>query len=422
MKTRPQILFLFRKDARHAERVGTIVCRITVRGISTSFSTGIRTMHEDWSLDAHRLRGRSVEAKRANEALTKLEDRLNDIAADLDRQDKIFTAKRLHQLYQKQGCSVSLLQLFVQFLGEKKTLVGVEVCGRTVSNHGTRHKNLSAFLEAHNLSDLRPEEFTHNLADKMLYWLIGVKQMGRNTALKNLQNISQVLSWGVRRDLLDKNPMALYSYKLSAPKDLVYLSLEEVEKLTAYPLVSAPLQRVRDSFIFQCWTGLAYADLAALNVAKQAEQLPDGRRLLRVRRQKSTLQKGYECVIPLLPEAERILALYKDNLPVPTNQVYNRFLKEIGAVVGLSQEQMNSHIGRKTAGVMMLNAGIRMEVVSKFLGHSSVKMTETVYAKILDKTLVAEFDRVFSPQPPPVLEEPTQESKVVTMWKGGQAA
>lgn len=420
MKTRPQILFLFRKDARHVERPGSIVCRITVNGKATTFSTGIRALREEWNSEAHRLKGRTAETKRENDSLTKLEDRLNDIAADLDRQDKVFTAKRLQQIYQRQGCSVSLLQLFAQFLAEKQTLINVEVCSRTVSTYRTRQKNLTDFLQAHSLSDLRPEEFTHNLADKLLYWLISTK-MERNTAFKNLQNISQVLSWGVRRGLLDNNPMALYRYKLSGPKDIIYLTVEEVEKLAAYPLMSAPLQRVRDCFIFQCWSGLAYADLAALDLAKQAERLPDGRRLLRVRRQKSTLQKGYECVIPLLPEAERILALYKDNLPVPTNQVYNRFLKEIGAVVGLSQEQMNSHIGRKTAGVMMLNAGIRMEVVSKFLGHSSVKMTETVYAKILDKTLVAEFDRVFA-SAALTPTRPNHSGRVVPMWQEGQAA
>ncbi|HEX8349569.1 MAG TPA: hypothetical protein VF598_06395, partial [Hymenobacter sp.] len=38
-------------------------------------------------------------------------------------------------------------------------------------------------------------------------------------------------------------------------------------------------------------------------------------------------------------------------------------------------------------------------IVSKVLGHSSVTMTETVYAKILDKTVVQAFERVFGTAP-----------------------
>jgi site-specific recombinase XerD len=40
----------------------------------------------------------------------------------------------------------------------------------------------------------------------------------------------------------------------------------------------------------------------------------------------------------------------------------------------------------------MLNNGAPIEVVSKVLGHASVKQTEQVYAKILNKTVERAFD------------------------------
>lgn len=330
MRIRPIITFFFVKNRRltpgekTAATVGFLHCRITVLGKDKEFATGITLAYGEWSAEAQRLRGKSVAVKQANEGLTKLADRLNDLAADLDRQGKPVTASRLHQLYQKNGCTTGLLPLFADFLKEQESLVGVEISKATLGQHRARYGNLVDFLTAHDLTDLRPEEFTHNLADKMLYWLLTAQGFARNTALKNLQNISQVLRWGVRRELLDRNPMDLYRYKLAEAKPLVYLTEEEVQALARLPLASKQLERVRDAFVLQCYTGLAYADLAALDMAKQAETLPDGRRMLRVRRQKSTLTHGYECVIPLRPEAERVLALYADKLPVCVNQLYNR--------------------------------------------------------------------------------------------------
>ncbi|OGX80840.1 hypothetical protein BEN47_06170 [Hymenobacter lapidarius] len=367
-------------------------------------ATGIETTYGDWDGAASRVLGRTPAARTANESLVKMRDRLTDIVADLDRQNKPITAKRVQRVYLTNGAMLNMIELFQQFLAEQQGLVGVEISPATATAHKVRFGNICAFLQAHKLTELRPEEFTINMADKLLYWLMKAKGHKRNTALKNLQNVSQVLTWGVRREHLDKNPMVLYQYKLTAPGEIKYLTVGEIGILRATCLPDY-LARVRDCFLFQCWTGLAYADLYALNVARDAEYQTDAqgnlRRLLRVRRQKSTMHHGYECVIPLLPEAERLLSQYKGELPVPANAVYNRYLKEIGAVCGFSADKMTTHVGRKTAGVMMLNLGIRMEVVSKFLGHSSVKMTEKVYAKILDTTLVNEFDRVFSVTPLP---------------------
>lgn len=55
---------------------------------------------------------------------------------------------------------------------------------------------------------------------------------------------------------------------------------------------------------------------------------------------------------------------------------------------------ITSHDGRRSCGYVLLNAGVPIEVVSRVLGHQSVKMTESAYAKVLNKTLVAAFAKV----------------------------
>jgi cell division protein FtsW len=61
-------------------------------------------------------------------------------------------------------------------------------------------------------------------------------------------------------------------------------------------------------------------------------------------------------------------------------------LKEIGKICGISK-RLTSHLARHTAATLMLNAGISMEVVSKILGHSNLRMTAH-YAKLMDKTIL----------------------------------
>lgn len=409
MKTRVNICFIARKKRGHlgAQKQPTtpihILCRVKVLGRAeeSEWHTGLETTYGNWEAcnGMGRVVGRTAADRHINTQLTKLRDQLNDIHADLERQGLVVRAQTIARLYKTNGCTLTMQELFAAFIEERKELVGIEIGAASVKIAASRQGSLRSFLEAKKLTEIRPEEFTHNMGDKFMLW--SQKECGhkRNYANKMLQTIIQVLRWGVRREYLVKNPMELYSFKMAETAEIKYLTVGEISTLRAAVLPDK-LARVRDCFVFQCWTGLAYADLAALDVTKDAEYRTDAsgtlRRLLRVRRQKSTMHHGYECVIPLLPEAERILSQYEDELPVPSNQVYNRFLKEIAEACDLPADKMTSHVGRKTAGVLMLNMGIRMEVVSKFLGHSSVKMTEKVYAKILDTTLTSEFDRVFS--------------------------
>jgi integrase/recombinase XerD len=420
MKTKVEILFWARKlrgeDASQPTHRIALVCRLTVNGKQVNKHTHLNTTKDNWDSGKGfgRVKGDTEADRHINRQLTKMRDELNDIHADLERRGKPVTAQAIFRAYLGSGLAVNLEQLFTRFLAEQAGLVGIGISKNTLEAHGVRYGNLCRFLEANKLTDLHPEEFTHNMGDKLVQWLMSERKHSRNVALKNLQNVSQVLTWGVRREILDKNPLALYRYKMQEPNELVFLSTTDLDNLATVPLASKALGRVRDAFLVQCWTGLAYADLEALDIAKQVEVLPDGRRLLRGRRKKSTITKGFEYTVPLLPEVERVLTKYGDDLPVPSNQVYNRMLKQVGEFAGIAACKMNSHIGRKTAGVILLNAGIRMEVVSKVLGHSSVKMTEKAYAKILDKTVLDEFSRVFTPAPP--TPEPAKVGKVLQMW------
>lgn len=458
MKTRVGIMFWHRINRTNASGEAPLSCRLTVRGKRAEITTGIRVAPQDWDGKSRRVQksAGAEAAKRANSYLLQMENELEDIVADLDRQGKPITAQGLAQRYHKGNSpNLSVLEIFKAFLTERKSLIGIEIAEKTIVGNQTKYNRLEEFLAAQRLTALLPEEMTHNMADKLLYWLLKERGFKRGSANKVVQTLFQVLRWGVRREYLDKNPLDLYKFKSQAKNKIKFLTEGELQALSCLELVDNSLGIVRDCFVLQCWTGLAYADLAALDVRRDAEYHTDKggnvRRVLRITRAKSTMQKGYECVIPLLPEAERLLAHYGDTLPVLTNQAYNRQLKDLGELCGIEVDKMTTHVGRKTAGTLLLNRGIPLPVVSKFLGHANTLITQKLYAELLDTTVVDAFAAVFgdaaapplprpyelpSPQPEPVAfrparrvraakplpESPGQGGLVVPLWKGAQAA
>lgn len=303
--------------------------------------------------------------------------------------------QRDRERIEREKAGKSMVALYEAFIAERGGLIGVEISAATDLSHKTRYNRLVEFLEAHNAPGMRPESFTLNQADKLMHWLLKERNFKRSSANKIVGGVAQVLGWGVRREIIAKNPLEHYEYKHQAAQPIKFLTVGELDIVSSAELPTNTLSLIRDCFVFQCWTGVAYADLKALNVARDAEYHIDKagnrRRVLRITRAKSTLYKGYECVIPLLPEAERLLAHYEDELPVMCNAYYNRGLKEIGQLCGIKAEKMTTHVGRKTAGTLFLNMGVALPVVSKILGHANVLITQKLYAELLDTTVIDAF-------------------------------
>lgn len=165
------------------------------------------------------------------------------------------------------------------------------------------------------------------------------------------------------------------------------LEPEEFERLRTAKMPDDRLERVRDLFVFHCYLCQGYKDLRAFD-AKKIKEI-DGKKVYPGKRGKT----GVDFTVPLLSPALAILDKYHGKLPILSNVKYNKYVKEVAAIVGLP-EAMTTHWARHTGGTLLLNAGVSMGIVSKVLGHRSIKMTERIYAKWLPKTIVNEVNKV----------------------------
>jgi integrase len=159
------------------------------------------------------------------------------------------------------------------------------------------------------------------------------------------------------------------------------LTLKEFQQLKNAIMPTDRLERIRDLFVFQTYTCLRYSDLEKFDTENitMIESIPTYKFLQR-KTKKPT-------VIPLLQPALDILDKYKGHLPIISNVKYNEYLKVVAQAAHLDY-RLSTHWARHTGATILLNEGVDMKIVSRICGHSSTRITEQIYAKLLDETVI----------------------------------
>jgi site-specific recombinase XerD len=203
------------------------------------------------------------------------------------------------------------------------------------------------------------------------------------TLYKRHSALHRYIREAINRGLCVYDPYAQFKTHKGKGKDPVFLLENEIQKIIDYVPVNDKLSHVKDLFLFQIFTGMAYIDMAHFDKSYISEL--DGYKVIR-----SSRQKTDESFISLfLPEAERIADKYDYRLPVMSNQRYNDYLKLLAAGAGINKN-LTSHAGRHTYATYLLNKGIPIETVSRAMGHSNIKMTQH-YARLLGKKVVSDM-------------------------------
>src|SRR5690606_22010734 len=116
---------------------------------------------------------------------------------------------------------------------------------------------------------------------------------------------------------------------------VIVLSEREIDQLRDFDLEDQRLIKVRDVFLFGCFTGMRYGDIKAL---QKTDVFENDLRFL-IQKKGNTTNHS----IPILPETRRILEKYKDYpgtqaLPCMSNQKMNKYLKDLMMEVGIDEE------------------------------------------------------------------------------------
>ena len=235
-----------------------------------------------------------------------------------------------------------------------------------------------------NHGDILLVDITPTMIEQFYIYLNGL--MAKNTAIHKMKIIKKILKIAIEEGYIRAMP-----FKIKLAKDTLQytpLSLDELRTIRSRQFATGRMAQVRDVFIFACYSGLAFTDLK--NLTKE-DILTDeaGKEWIVKPRHKTKIISH----IPLLPIAKEILEKYDYKLPVLTNQKYNSYLKELADVCGINKN-LHSHLARHTFATILLNSGVDMVSVSKILGHSNSRITESTYAQMMPETIMKRVSEV----------------------------
>lgn len=158
-----------------------------------------------------------------------------------------------------------------------------------------------------------------------------------------------------------------------------YLTREELTAFLKVKLSSERLEKVRDVFVFSCFTGLVYGDLKKLRT-EQLMTLPSGSHYLQI----YVPMTRFPRTIPLLDIPYKIIEKYKGQqedgglFPIFPLPVMNIRLREIASVCGINKPITTFSARRTFATTIVSENGIPLETAAKMLGHSLLKSTLSV--------------------------------------------
>lgn len=361
-----------------------IYCRMRVNGIQAGdIATGVSCLHSEWDNKTQKIKGYSDRVREQNQKLEKFRTDLDSIYNDLRRQDKPVTAEIIKQLYinKLNPTPTTLLVFFDKYIKEFKTS---RIKKSSLGIWKGRYRKVKHYIETElKRKDVDLAEVTPKFLQRLDSYLVGKAGFCHNYSSYIIQSIRAVLDFAVIEEALQYNATTSLRLEYDKKKPITYLTMAQVETLLKMEF-QEELQQVVDCFLVQCFTGMAYNELIAFDKDRHLRNDESGIAWIIINRGKS----NELCQIPLLHQAKSILTKHNYKLPQIRNDKMNALIKEAAKMAGIVRyQEITTHVGRKTCGCYLLNNGIRMEVVSRILGHKSIRTTETIYAELLTSSV-----------------------------------
>lgn len=389
MNTTLKVLFLLRTPKNYSGGVVPVYMRITVDGQRFEVATQREVDPLKWDGKSGRVvRSKNESTRALNAFFDLLQTRVYEAQSKLLGNGELITAENIRKiLLHKQETTKTLLHVYKQHIDEIKVLVGKEYAEGTLRRFKSTLAALEAYLKHSGKSDILLRDLNHPFITGYEFFLKSVRNIEHNTAMGTIKKLKKIVRICVANDWIDKDPFMNYKVKIRQT-NRPFLLQDELDRIVNLRTLTDRLSRVRDIFVFSCYTGLSYADVQKLNLHDIVHG-DDGETWIHTTRIKTDTATR----VPLLPQAIKIIDAYKNHpqcvnkgklLPVMSNQKMNEYLKEISERCDINKK-MTFHTARHTfATTVTLTNGVPIETVSKMLGHKDLKTTQQ-YAKIIDQ-------------------------------------
>ena len=345
-----RILFYLKRTKTLNNGKFTIFMRITVDGERAEISTHQSVKSHLWNQGKATTKGVSDSSKQINDYVEHLKLKVYQYKKELESNDQEVTARTLGDLLQeKNQRRKGLVELFLEHNKKCRELVGKDIAPATLTRYETTLMHIKSFIHAkYQQQEMQLQSINHEFIKNFEHYLKKIRNCSHNTTVKYIRNLRKIIHIALSNDCIKLDPFRniRYSHK---EVNRAYLTNSELKLLINKDFSIERLRRVKDIFIFCCFTGLAFSDVKSLT----RENITIGinnQRWLRTKRKKT----GNPSEIPLLQVPIAIIKKYENDpicvleqklLPVGSNQKMNAYLKEIADLCNIKKNLL-THTAR----------------------------------------------------------------------------
>ncbi len=344
------VLFFLKKNKIKANGEAPISMRITVDKRFCEMFIRRSTLVENWDQTKGKLKTKDKLSTEINMYIDTVRAKVQNIHRQLEADNLEISAKEICNRF----CGVeekqkTLIEVFEEHNKEIKQLEGKGYAQKTIVRFEGTVRYLQEFLKKeYKKLDINLKDIDLPFIQKFDIFLKTEKNCAQNTAITRLKQVKKIMCIAYSNDWIQKDPFTTYRFKFEET-NVEFLTQEELNSIIQKEFTVERLSTVKDIFLFQCFTGLAFSDIEQLKFEHLVKD-NNGSLWIRKNRQKTNNM----CNIPLITVAKVLIDKYADHptcikngvlFPVPSNQRMNSYLKEIADVCGITKK-LSTHVAR----------------------------------------------------------------------------
>ncbi len=399
MRTLSTFSILFWVYSQRAKNnLAIVYARITLNGRKLNISLKRKVDVSLWDSKKQRVSGKNPKCKELNQFLDQEQSKLFQCYQELRMEGKVLSPETIKSRYFGNPEHLFSLEDIFEYHNNNMTS---KLKHNTSRLYITSQNYIRKFVKKeYGRKDLYMKELDYSFIIKFENFLRVVrprhyrKKLQHNAVMKHIQRLRKMVTLAFHLEWIDRDPFVKFkSYLIQ--KERGFLTIEELEKMENVILEIPRLKKVRDLFIFSCYTGISYADLMLLTPQNLVIGM-DKKIWIVTKREKN----GNQVKLPLLLKASNLVDEYKNKkvclinnslLPRISNQKVNSYLKEIAEICGI-KKNITFHLARHTfATTVALSNGVPIETVSKILGHKKLSTTQ-IYAKVIERKVSEDME------------------------------
>lgn len=312
-----------------------------------------------------------------------IRNKINEYQTYLTMQGKAVTARKIRQYLEGKGANESpeLGKLILDFLSQKTDHPDAYNKYKITFNRMTDYFGADRCID-----EITPQ-------DVLNYKAKYEKKFAQGTLKNEMKRFKSLFLYAFNSGYIKRSPFSGLRFTFKE-EDKPYLTYEEIEAIRDAKLPEN-LDRVRNFFLFMCFSGLEYADMIELK-KDDVKINRYGQYYIKKKRVKT----GVEYISILYEDAEEMWKLFDGEIPIISNQKSNAALKIVAERSRVGKTITTLTARHTYATYLLAHRHIPVDILQKMLGHTSSRQS-LHYGKILeDSVFLANKDRAYTKSAP----------------------